>query len=400
MTEDEWELMKENLNEDDVAQAEKEANAELAKINKEYKMDDYDKEDDNGLQFFHTLEAQSQLKPDKNLADPEADEDADNYVVQDSDMLLVAGNVEEDCTSLEIYNYIEDECHIFMHHDILLDSYPLALEWIPSVAGNSGNFMAIGSFNPTIDIWNMDILDVSVPCSVLGVTKKNKRGKKGMTHTEAVMALNRNRGQTHVLASGSADCTVKLWDLNEEKGLESFSHHTDKVQCVKWHPAEHAIMMTAAFDRKLAVLDVRQGAKSAIMTQLTADAECAIWSVQNPMQCFVSSEDGHVKCVDIRNVSKGKTDTVWDLQAHQTACSGVTEGGVPGMMVTAGLDGYAKVWNITDTPKLVYERDLQAGPIFSCNFSEDAPPVCSFSGNQVVVWDLRDTDVVKSCFNL
>merc|ERR1719240_378415 len=182
MTEDEWELMKENLNEDDVAQAEKAASAAAAKLHSYYKMDNYEGEDDNGLQFFHTLDAQAKLKKDKYLGDNEEDEDAENYVLEDSDMLLVAGNVEEDCTSLEIYNYVEDECHIYLHHDILLDSYPLAMEWIPTVAGNNGNFMAIGSFNPTIDIWNMDIIDVNMPCSQLGITKKNKRKKTGMTH--------------------------------------------------------------------------------------------------------------------------------------------------------------------------------------------------------------------------
>lgn len=397
MTEEEWEHIQEKFEDDEVDM--NDDSEEAKRINKEFNMDDYDKEEDNGLQFFHTLQAQEGMSPDKLLP---ADEKEDKeYNIEDSDMLLVAGSVEEDCTTLEVYCYIEDECHIYMHHDILLDAYPLALEWVPTVAGNKGNFLAVGSFNPTIDIWNMDLIDPTVPCSVLGLTKKNKRQKQGMTHTEAVLALSRNRGQTHVLASGSADNTVKLWDMNEEKGLESFNHHTDKVQCVKWHPAEHAIMMTAGFDRKVAILDVRQGPTSAIDTKLSADAECAIWSVQNPMQCFVTSEDGYVKCIDIRNVSKGKTDTVWSLKAHETACSGVTEGGVPGMMVTSAVDGYAKVWDISNgEPKLTYERDLQVGPLFSCNFSEDAPPVCSFAGNQVVVWDMRDTDIVKSTFNL
>ena len=64
--------------------------------------------------------------------------------------------------------------------------------------------------------------------------------------------------QRHVLASGSADKTVKLWDTTTSSCLMTMKHHNDKVQAAMWHPLEQTVLATGAFDKNIAVLDVRQ----------------------------------------------------------------------------------------------------------------------------------------------
>ena len=47
-----------------------------------------------------------------------------------------------------------------MHHDVILPSYPMALEWLdfdPSEA-SKGNFVAVGSMSPIIDVWDVDVI--------------------------------------------------------------------------------------------------------------------------------------------------------------------------------------------------------------------------------------------------
>jgi len=49
------------------------------------------------------------------------------------------------------------------------------------------------------------------------------------------MALSLNPFQKEYLASGSADCTVKCWDIDELACKVSYQDlHTDKVQAVRW----------------------------------------------------------------------------------------------------------------------------------------------------------------------
>ncbi|CAN0480836.1 unnamed protein product, partial [Ectocarpus sp. 8 AP-2014] len=64
------------------------------------------------------------------------------------------------------------------------------------------------------------------------------------SHTDAVLALSWNREHRHVLASGSGDNTVKVWDVTTQQCSATLTHHSDKVQGVAWHPVEATVMAT------------------------------------------------------------------------------------------------------------------------------------------------------------
>ncbi|MCI05905.1 putative WD repeat-containing protein C17D11.16, partial [Trifolium medium] len=43
----------------------------------------------------------------------------------------------------------------------------------------TGNFLAVGSMGPSIEIWDLDVIDEVEPCVVLGGKEKRKKGKNG-----------------------------------------------------------------------------------------------------------------------------------------------------------------------------------------------------------------------------
>lgn len=82
------------------------------------------------------------------------------------------------------------------------------------------------------------------------------------THTDAVMSLSLNPFQSEYLASGSADQTVRIWDLEEGVCKMTYTDaHSDKVQVVRWNRKNEQILLTGGYDGNVNVIDVR-GSKS------------------------------------------------------------------------------------------------------------------------------------------
>jgi periodic tryptophan protein 1 len=310
--------------------------------------------------------------------DGDDEEDVDDIQLRDSDALIVVAKTEEDFASLEVNIFDARSSNLYVHHDIPLPSYPLclALGCVVSSDNDSGtaragNYVAVGSFEPHIEVWNLDVMNALEPTLVLGgmdtrgaeedwmrmrqatkpssttigsgkMQKKKKktkngaggRGGKGGTglrdgsHTDAVMGLSWNTVHRQVLASASADCTVKLWDVTQTHGdyirpSATLTHHTDKVQSLAWHPTEGTLLATGGYDRRVCLVDARSAAavstannanQSVKTAKLLADCEALAWDPHNQQYLTAASEDGTVQCWDVR---KFGLDPVWSFVAHE-----------------------------------------------------------------------------------
>jgi periodic tryptophan protein 1 len=77
------------------------------------------------------------------------------------------------------------------------------------------------------------------------------------THTDAVMCLSLNPFQREYLLSGSADNTVRVWDLDELACKATYTLHTDKVQAVRWNKVNESTFLSGGYDGLLNLCDVR-----------------------------------------------------------------------------------------------------------------------------------------------
>lgn len=84
---------------------------------------------------------------------------------------------------------------MYVHHDFLLPSFPLCIEWLSYDAGSNepGNLCAIGSMDPIITIWDLDIQDSLEPTFKLGSKGSRKRNLEKYGHTDAVLDLSWNQ---------------------------------------------------------------------------------------------------------------------------------------------------------------------------------------------------------------
>lgn len=139
--------------------------------------------------------------------------------------------------SFAVYN--EKEGSLYVHHDLLLPSFPLCVEWLDFEPGHpQGSYCAIGSMEPQIDVWDLDVVNCLEPAYTLGRKGSRKKRIAHVGHYDAVLDLAWNQNFHHILASGSADKKLILWDIERLEPSVTIKSFTDKVQCLEWHKFE------------------------------------------------------------------------------------------------------------------------------------------------------------------
>lgn len=361
------------------------------------------------------------------LQDDEEDEERQDLQVLATDNLILSAKVEDELAHLEVYVYEDESDNLYVHHDIMLPAIPLCVEWLDipvsssgdAAKGGKGNFVAVGTMDPDIEIWDLDTVDCMYPNAILGQganpesgEKKKKKKKKAKAndeyHVDAVLSLAANRQHRNLLASASADKTIKLWDLNTTKCAKSYSYHTDKVCSLAWHTAEPTVLLSGSYDRTVVAADMRAPDAKVPRWGVESDVENIRWDPHDQNYFYVSTENGVIHYHDIRNApsTPEATKAVWTLQAHDESVSSFDINSViPGFMATGSTDKTVKLWNIQATgPSLVVSRNLDVGKVFATSFAPD--PEVAFrlavagSSGSMHVWDTSTNPGVRSAFAL
>ena len=409
---------------------------------KEYDLEHYDSDTNvrNGETMAMFGNARSLAYHESNADDPyitmqendDDDEERQELQILATDNMLVAAKVEDEVAHLEIYVYEDEADNLYVHHDIMLPAIPLCVEWLDLPMGkdinavdqdSKGNYVAVGTFDPDIEIWDLDTVDCMYPNAILGQgenninsdsvegvkeKKKRKRSKKANDdyHVDAILSLAANRQHRNLLASSSADKTVKLWDMKTTKCAKSYTHHTDKVCSIAWHPQESTVLLTGSYDRTAVAADMRAPDVQAPRWSVESDVETVMWEPHDPNYFYVTTENGIIHMNDIRHVPRTPkaSNAVWTLQAHDESISAFDVNPViPGFLATGSSDKTVKLWNVQSTgPSMVVSRNVGAGKVFSANFAPD-PEVAfrlAVAGSKGVmqVWDTSTNAAVRGAF--
>lgn len=427
---------------------------------KEYNLEKYDEEDSEGEDVgmlpglsgtdakFH--EGEEGEDPYLSLPNEEdIQQDKQEFQIYPSDNLVLATRTEDEISYLDVYVYddgagnigkddIEDDPHLqkgymresslYVHHDLMLPAFPLCVEWINYRPGsteenNIGNFAAIGTFDPQIEIWNLDSIDKAFPDLILGEpepnaiptkkVKKNKKKSKGQHvtthHVDAILSLSHNRSHRNVLASTSADHTVKLWDLNNGTAVRSFDsiHSKKTVSSSQWHLTEDSILLTGGYDGTCGITDVRLNenmTKSYKVGNGSEEIENVKWGI-TPELFYCGTDSGNVYSFDIRNPDQ----PIWTLHAHDAGISSLEINyNVPGLLSTAAMgEKLVKFWKYptgqeAKGPSMILSRDFGVGNVLSSSFANDI----EVAGNIVVggatgglkLWDSLNNKSVRHAF--
>lgn len=455
---------------EDLEQAQKEtalkSQTEVDDDLKEYDLEHYDddEQDENGesISMFPGLAATdatiNDVEGDPYLTLPtEVDEQEAKQEMQiyPTDNLVLATRTEDDVSYLDVYVYddgagapegsteeeadkldadvakgLTRESNLYVHHDLMLPAFPLCVEWVnfqpgqeaSSDSNNIGNFAAIGTFDPQIEIWNLDCVDKAFPDMILGepqqnsyallLKKKKKKSKAAHVtthHTDAVLSLAHNRSHRNVLASTSADKTVKLWDLTNGSAVRSLArvHDQKTVSSSQWHSQEGSVLLTGGYNGACALLDIRISDERA-MSKLYAvgsgqDVESVRWGAQ-PEIFYCGTDNGNVYSFDVRVQDK----PLWTLHAHDLGISSLdVNANIPGMLVTSAMnDKVVKLWKCPATagsgPSMVLSRDFGVGNVLTTSFAGDLEVAGNITIGGVAgalkMWDTFSNRSVRASF--
>lgn len=357
------------------------------------------------------------------------DEEREELQILATDNMVIAAKVEDEVAHLEIYVYEDEADNLYVHHDIMLPAIPLCVEWLDLPVGKStvdqdvrGNYAAVGTMDPDIEIWDLDIVDCMYPNAILGLggegskeapdlDKKKKKRKKSRKandnyHVDAILSLAANRHHRNLLSSSSADKTVKLWDLNSTTCAKSYSYHTDKVCSIAWHPKETTVLLSGSYDRTIVAADMRAPDAKVPRWAVESDVETVRWDPHDPNFFYVTTENGVIHYHDIRvaPASPEASRPIWTLQAHDESISSFDINPIiPGFLATGSTDKEVKLWNVQPSgPSMVVSRNLGVGKVFATTFAPDAEVgfrlAVAGSKGIMQIWDTSTNAAVRRAF--
>ncbi|KAJ1510780.1 hypothetical protein HMI54_012310 [Coelomomyces lativittatus] len=335
----------------------------------------------------------------------EENEEKEDVRIDPTDHLLCLATHQDGLSVLE-FQVFTKEHQLYPHHDILLPTFPLCLAQSPP---HLGHWLAVGTMQPEIEIWDFDQLDPLVPVAMLGTplppppplvsssfslskkkkkktsmwvpTQKHNMNKKQpssstqmtLSHTDSVLTLAWHE-QHGILASGSADGTVKLWDPASNFELRRSFDLGSKVGTMGWtSPSE---LLVGTLNAQCTYFDTRTPTVRHTWT-LSSDPEhvTVVMDPSSPTQAYVALDQGTVLAYDLRHWQS----PVWQLDAHATACTCVAWS--PFGLATVG-DEQVKVWQSLHAPTLMDSKHLGLGSLFSCAWCPGVPGFLAVGGEK------------------
>ncbi|KAG2365547.1 WD40-repeat-containing domain protein [Suillus spraguei] len=399
--------------------------------------DDADEDGDDDA-WVDEENASMEVDGDVQVMAPEKEDDLAQYNLDEYD----EDDVKEDgmgpfsnIKGLTFYRDNQDDPYITLKDDAEDDEHfpPASSEMQTDTPPKFGNYIAVGTLDPEIEIWSLDVMESMYPDMILGRpdktaahvpvpagTGKKKRKKtkhrpsSDKYHVDAVLGLSWNRTHRHMLASASADRTVKLWDLSRpivdgEGAIRSFGVHKDKVQAVQWNEKEPTVLLSGSYDRTVRVFDSR-APDTGVGAVLGADVEALRWDPWETHAFYVSLENGLVLNFDARALPtdmKSPSPARFTLSAHDGAVSALDVNPLlRGCICTGGTDKLVKVWNVEQTAggkpvvSMVASRDMEVGKVFSAVFSPDDPLTIAAAGSKakLQIWDVGANSGARRAF--
>jgi WD40 repeat protein len=198
-----------------------------------------------------------------------------------------------------------------------------------------------------------------------------------------------------ILASGSGDCTIRLWDVCTGQALKTL-HGLSQVRSVAWSP-DGTLLASGSDDGMVKLWDVRAGQVLRTLQGHTNQIRSVAWSPDGTLLAS-GSDDGTVKLWDVRTGQALRTLQEQTSQIRSVAWSpdraaSLQEFGT--VLACGSTDGTVKLWD-AHTGQVLRTLAGHTKEVWSVAWSPDGTLLVSGSGDCTMkLWDVRTGQVLR-----
>ena len=241
-------------------------------------------------------------------------------------------------------------------------------DWVSSVAFSRQGVLASGSLDRTIKLWN-------VQTGTRTDTFEARRGN--------VLSIAFSPDGT-ILASGLGDGTILLWDIATENATP-LEKHTDDVRSVAFSP-DGTILASGSDDNTIKLWNVQTRTNTTTFEGHTDHVNSVSLSQDEDERLLLSSGslDGTVLLWDVN------TRTTTTLEGHTQSVSSVAFSPDEGetLLASGSLDGTILLWD-TARREQITSLEEHSADVFSVSFSPGGRLIASGSiDGTILLWDI------------
>ncbi|PZV11636.1 MAG: hypothetical protein DCF22_14055 [Leptolyngbya sp.] len=235
--------------------------------------------------------------------------------------------------------------------------------------------LASGHEDQTIKLWDFNQQTLSAtsnpqPFRVL-------RGHTGRIFSIAFAPQpDAHRSTDQLLASGSGDRTIKLWNSHTGQCLRTLHGHTSWIWAIAFHP-DGNLLASGSYDHTVKLWDVNTGD---CLYTLKDHTSCILSVAFSPNGQWLAS-GGYEQIIKLWNPKTGQC--LQTLQAHLNRVWAVAFSPDSRWLATGGDDCTIKLWDVA-TGACIRTFEGHTSPVVSLLFSGDGNSVISGSADKTI----------------
>jgi WD40 repeat protein len=193
---------------------------------------------------------------------------------------------------------------------------------------------------------------------------------------------------SNLLASGSVDSTIKIWNRENGTLVSSFKQPSGVTYLA--YSADGSLIATGAYDGKLRLWNATEG----ILAKTFTGNEGTIWTIDLSPDGKIIAGAGEEKLVKLWDITSGQL--LHTLAGHKLNIWDIKFSPDGSKIASASFDETVKIWDAA-TGKLLHDLTDHSEAIVSLAFSPDGKILASTSDDKTIkLWNTTDWKLIRS----